>query len=343
MEEDLETTCQTMNEGLSLLQDPPHDIRAKVINLLEDFLPPSESKSATPEVSPRLQRVILQTFLLQNPREDQLATLHQMLYDGLRNQFWNTEDPVLYNLLLCLLAALQSVPFHDVSPTIVKKICVQATDGYQTSIPIVHVQSVIDWYKEYRPFDVIELPGESLLSTIENPPKRKPIRDTFISTTPVSSMPAIADVKESEQRSSKRKKDESEVEVVTSDDSDVEIEDGEFTLKTFAGNTGVTGCNITLNKGDKSYTWKSTKCPTYKRYLDIKLYNDVRALKKEKDGSQHWRLAQFRAKIALGNPMKPEQWKRTKEALTNLVNVIQEHADQIPGVKKESQVRFGKK
>lgn len=112
------------------------------------------------------------------------------------------------------------------------------------------------------------------------------------------------------------------------------------TAETSTKTTSSVGCAITLKKEDVSYTWKSTKFPIWKRYVHFDVFPDMKAMKKTHP-MQQWKLAKFRSKIAVGNPLYPDLWRRTKAAIKEMEIVLLENAKVHPQVVTDRVEKYG--
>lgn len=106
-----------------------------------------------------------------------------------------------------------------------------------------------------------------------------------------------------------------------------------FTAETSQKKTSTTGCNISVNRPEGSYTWKAEcwKAGTY--FIDLKVYSDVRAYKAA-NWKEAWRLADIRAKTTLGSPLQPARNAEIKKVLDQLTNLILQEAEEYPNVEK---------
>lgn len=101
-------------------------------------------------------------------------------------------------------------------------------------------------------------------------------------------------------------------------DSSDELDEKYFTCGTSTTPTGITGSTITLKKDEKYYTWESKKWTSAVKYIDIKVYENPKTLRNT-SAMDLWRHASFRAKVLIGNPLKPHR----DQPLLKLVNQLQ--------------------
>lgn len=143
-----------------------------------------------------------------------------------------------------------------------------------------------------------------------------PRKDTSTSTTAVTTMaPGVAAASYEESESS-------------GDDWAAKY----CTAATRPKNTGITGCNISLKHRGELFSWRATKYPAkWDAYVDFKVYNDLKALQTT-EPMQAWRLAAFRGKMAIGNPLDPSSTRRVKAAVKELQEAMLEAAQVFPGV-----------
>lgn len=96
-----------------------------------------------------------------------------------------------------------------------------------------------------------------------------------------------------------------------------------FTCATSKKNTGPTGSSITCKKDGASFLWESKASTSAAKYIDIKIYDDPKALK-GLDPMEIWRHASFRAKAMVGTVLAPAKGQRVLIAVKELQNAILE-------------------
>lgn len=78
----------------------------------------------------------------------------------------------------------------------------------------------------------------------------------------------------------------------------MEFDEKYFDATSSQKNIGTIGCNISVKKNDGQYTSKSEKTIALAYFMDIKIYDEAKPLKKI-NPREHWREAAFRTKICL--------------------------------------------
>lgn len=209
-----------------------------------------------------------------------------------------------------------------------------ATDGCPTSFPMSILHSLQRW----STLQELPDPDSVTLDSWESFGTQILQEDISTSTTSATTNKATVGAKRSkslEQSSKKTKPEEDEVVLI---DSSSEEEDNElYTAQESQKKQFSIGCNITSRRHGKSYTWKSSRYLPGRAFIDLKIYKDLRALKAEKDPMNAWRLADFRCKSIVMNPMNPRQANKTYAALKELKKCLLEEAEQYPDVEKGCQ------
>lgn len=209
-----------------------------------------------------------------------------------------------------------------------------ATVGCHMSFPM----SILTSLQKWSTLPNLPDPDSVIIDSLELSGTQIALEDMSTSTTSVTTNKAIVGVKRSKQSepSFKKTKPEEEEEVLIVSSS--EEEDNElYTAPASQKKQFSIGCNITSNHQGKCYTWKSSRYIPARAFIDLKIYKDVHALKKEKDPLKAWRLADFRCKSLVMNPMNPRQSNKTYRALKELKRCLLEEAEQYPEVEKECQ------
>ena len=119
-----------------------------------------------------------------------------------------------------------------------------------------------------------------------------------------------------DERKRKNENESDEMSDNDSSDSDVSFLSG-FKAKRVSRRAD--GCNITLNRKNGIYTWKSEKFPSFLYFIDLKIWTPAKAAKGEP--LEVWKEAMFRAKLAFGNPMD----KVCKEDARNFVQTLKRY------------------
>jgi hypothetical protein len=202
---------------------------------------------------------------------------------------------------------------------------IRISDGLETFIPMSELAILRDWYKmqPHTPY-VLEEHLQSFFTV-----KRKR-QDIYTSITPANSPTHIVDAPGTS---------ESFLDLTMEterDDLNIDMEEDQFTVKKQKDYTGESFCNISLRQDGKLYSWQSTAKPTRKMLVDLRIYEDVDAVKKEKDPKKVWKLASFRGKIALVEPfMKKEKHQHILKTVRDLKNLMVQQAREFPQVKSE--------
>lgn len=255
--------------------------------------------------------------------------LAALYYEGIETDAWNTGARTFVSMFAQLHEWVVSVDSRAFSYYEWLNITEREIDGSTMSFPVTMLKELIDWYKTYRPLSTPAKAGDYFV--VSGIPRQ--LTPICICSTYADTTGTIADARGTNQQSM-----EVTLEELDTDESDgEELDLDQFTQKISTRNTGPSGCNISLLKNGARYTLKSPKFRVWKSYIDVKIYGDMRALKREKDPMKHWQQADLRAKICLGNPMHPNLWRRTKAALKELRAVIVENAKLMPAVQCERQ------
>lgn len=205
------------------------------------------------------------------------------------------------------------------------------SDGLVTFFHMEVVKMLHEWY--VLPPNLPPLRVEDLLPYITL--KQSP-RDTSTSTMLAPSQALTADAPGSiESPASSETEEIPKMEEESDEELKLDLDEKSFTAKKSRQYTGETFCSISHKQGEKYYTWKSEARPTYQKLIDIRVYEDLKKLKKESNPKNIWRHATFRAKLAIGNPSNPKQGKETKALLKNLIQQIVKEAKEFPKVKAE--------
>ena len=114
-----------------------------------------------------------------------------------------------------------------------------------------------------------------------------------------------------------------------SNDSDFSLLSGFQAKKNYRK---VGGCNVTLNRRDGIYTWKSERFPSYNYFIDVKIWSPAKSSKGEP--LEAWKDATFRAKLAFGNPMVKESKQNADDFVKELKRFITTQADSFERVEK---------
>lgn len=272
--------------------------------------------------------------------------LSQLVYDGIETFCWSTKNDLLPRTFAQTwqviaesdsLVCLQS-EFHERLK--------QALGGCTTLFPVSHLKTVLNFYKEFEPLTRVAAANELYVSC--GTPRELVGLDSviYMYSTPADSEDHTADASGSKSRSiqhgtkpknQKMNPTETIEETDSDESSSDELDLAKFTRSISTKPTGPAGCNIFLKTRGGSCTLKSPKFRTWKKYIDVKIYDECKDLRKEKDAMKHWKLASMRAKICLGNPLNPDLWKRTKRTLKDLKKIIVENANEMPGVELEHQ------
>lgn len=236
----------------------------------------------------------------------------------------------------------------------------EAADGYTMSCLTSHCKGLNNWYEVYEccalpeadealcawsgtPNDMENTDWTKTLKAIDRVAQLVPINDEVPDIATFCTLAALAEVTagasgsppDSEPPSTKRKLDwttmtpatetgaeEQTIDFAALDFSNVAASSGLFTAQTSLTPIALAGCNISADHLDKCFTSKLEKCHSWAKYIDIKVYSDVGSLLKCTDASKSWRLADYRAKVVLGNPMHPALTRETLECLANLQRLL---------------------
>lgn len=143
--------------------------------------------------------------------------------------------------------------------------------------------------------------------------KKRKIQDTSTSTIAVPTQAASVDVQDSEDC-----------------DSSDDLDESFFTALPSQKTSGITGCNISVQRTDGSYTWRSDKLMLLAKYIDLKIYPDVKKIRKC-SSLDAWREANFRAKICIA-----AKDKEVNECLSKLKHLLLQRAAVYPAVLADS-------
>lgn len=233
------------------------------------------------------------------------------------SQFKEENVIVLLDHVLDYLSEMRSKDLENPSNEQSALILLDILDGLPTSFQRSHLMKLVNWCKQERTFFEERQSIQRASSSGTKPKKRK--TTTPMSTTPVDSQGASADAPGDEDS--------------LSDDAINEFFTQHLAKAKVPSNKAISldGCNIFAKMGDKSYTWKAAKCPSLKRYIQFNVYPSIQDLK-DTQPMEHWRRASFRGKVAVGSPLKPHLWKRTKAAIEEMQQVIILNAEELPTV-----------
>lgn len=313
-----------MMTGMDLLT-LSEQIQANFLPILNALLTKGERTPNKELATTLVLRYLIRFFLMTEKNHALLARIVQCLAQE------KPLDPENSNVFVILFPSIlqvmknHSIEWSKTSVEELEKLFKDISGGFPTSVPTSDMRQLKEWLSFFA-----ETSTGSPSARSSGTKKRKRGQDTSTSTTRASSPDPTADAGPSRKRSSR------ESETSSGDDtSNEELDDEYFTATASQKPIGVTGCNITCEHQGKYYTWKSEKCPKWKSYIDLKVYPDVKALKKCTDVSKQWQCATYRAKICLGNPLTPDLTRRTAAALKELKSCLLESAQNFPGVVKD--------
>lgn len=116
------------------------------------------------------------------------------------------------------------------------------------------------------------------------------------------------------------------VDVLSFEDSDSNdgVDVAHFSCSTSkAGATGPIGSRITCKHKGKSYMWESKTGTSAVKFIDIKIYDDPKAVR-HLSPMEMWKHATFSAKAYIGNPLIPKTSQPILEAVKTIQNLIVE-------------------
>lgn len=226
---------------------------------------------------------------------------------------------------------------HENSMQLVENAFLDIFDGYQTSFQLAALVKFATWLTSFpdkhclNAWSVTPSPGPS-----SGIPKKVSKKDTRTSTTPAPSQNPPANASGSTKDSTLLDGETPPASEDDDTDSNDDLDEEYFTAKPLQKTTGLTGCNISVHRQGKSYNWRSEKFPMWRKHIDIKVYDDLKALKKAPDSLAAWKCATYRAKLTVGNPVTVPQTRRVLRALKELQEAILENAKLFPGVKESA-------